>query len=120
VSALLAPVPVRVRAASCALLVAALTFFALPASSHAQRSRVCGLAPTAASDELDVRPADGAEQVALNAPILVRYAEGTDLDALQDCVACDGDEACRGLLGLSVRRAQGARRRKAELRARPG
>jgi hypothetical protein len=80
-----------------ALLFAALTL-ASAATSHGQRNGVCDRASSAASDELEVRPADGAERVALNAPLLVRYAEGTDLDALQRSVERDADEACRGLL----------------------
>jgi len=79
-----------------ALTLAALLLGWPLATLQAQRSTVCDLAPAHASDEVEVRPADGAERVARNAPIIARYAEGTDLDALLDSVERDADADCRG------------------------
>lgn len=67
-----------------------------PALLHAQRATVCDRAPREASDEVEVRPADGAERVARNAPIVARFDPRTDLDALQRSVQRDPDESCRG------------------------
>jgi hypothetical protein len=78
--------------------VTATMFVLAAASAHAQRTPVCDLAAEDANDEIAVRPADGAEQVARNAPILARYAEGTDLRALQRVVDRDADADCRGQL----------------------
>jgi hypothetical protein len=44
---------------------------------------------------LVVRPADGAKHVARDAPIVVRYAAGSDLAALRASVAQDSDDSCR-------------------------
>jgi hypothetical protein len=79
-----------------------------PAALHAQRAPVCDLRPSEASDEVEVRPADGAEEVARNAPLTVRFAPGTDLAALQHSVERDPDESCRGeVICLFAERADG-------------
>jgi hypothetical protein len=65
---------------------------ALPA--HAQ-DIACGRSPSVASGGLDVRPGDGAEGVALDAPVIVRFLDEVDLDELERSL---GDDVCGGEL----------------------
>jgi hypothetical protein len=77
-----------VRVAACALAL-------IPRVAFAQQAGACDLSADARGEELVVRPADGAEHVALNAPVVVRYAPDGDLDQLRASVALDTDESCR-------------------------
>jgi hypothetical protein len=69
-----------------------------PHALHAQSASACDLVPARRGDEIEVRPGDGAEGVARNAPIIARYTRGTELEALLRSVERDGDEDCRGLI----------------------
>jgi hypothetical protein len=54
----------------------------------------CGTS-TDALEDLNVRPSDGAKAVALNAPIIARYSEHVDLDALEQSLPSVGDDPCQ-------------------------
>jgi hypothetical protein len=89
----------------CGMLVASRRAQALPSD--------CGAGLTQAPEEIWAKPGDGDEAVALDAPIVVRYAEHTDVDALQASASGAGADPCANQLVCLFRDASadgGARR----------
>jgi hypothetical protein len=79
----------------------------LLAGRAAAQPAPCGDLAARANDELDVQPNDGAEAVARNAPIVVRYPSAADLDELLAALPSDAGDACSGQAVCLFRDAQG-------------
>ncbi|MFI5309065.1 MAG: hypothetical protein ACHQ53_17045 [Polyangiales bacterium] len=87
-------------------------FLFASAFASASRAQVqpldCGGSFSLQGDQLSVTPGDGDEGVALDAPVLVRYAEHTDLDALQASVPETPGDPCAGEIVCVFRDASAA------------
>jgi hypothetical protein len=84
---------VKSQPSSLTLVCGALWLGARCASPVQAQTRACGM-HSQSSSEVEVTPADRAQEVALDAPIIVRYPSGVDVDALQDSLYSQGDEIC--------------------------
>ena len=78
--------------AACAVVLSL-----LPVQRALAQASACGVRSRSAS-EIEVTPSDRAENVARNAPIIVRYQPGADLDALTRSLQLQTDEVCGSAL----------------------
>ncbi len=100
------PPPPPPPRASWACAAIGLCAWIAAAAAHAQ-SQDCGQGLSQTGAAIHVQPPDRATAVARDAPVVVRFAAGTDLDALQASLPDTPSDPCAGLVICLLREGAG-------------